>query len=414
MSLHHHVVADRRPVPPHRLRLARQSTTSRPPASAGERITLEGRIVDGDGKPVNDARGRDLAGQRARQVRAPRGRAGQAARARHSAASAACPPTTNGSFRFTTIKPGRVPGPRRALQAPHIVVTIFMRGMLKQLITRMYFPDDPANAEDPVLKLVPPDAARDADREARRRSKEARWSGTSSCRARTRPSSSTTEISHPRCQSLTRRARNACSTRCSRRRRCAAIFSDRGRLQGMLDFEAALARAEASAGVHARGGRDGDRGAVPRRAVRHRCAGASRSARRQSRDPAGARADGARVAASDARGRALRALGRDQPGRDGHRARAAVARRARRRSTPISRGSLRRWPRSRRTHARTPLAGRTWLQQGPPVTLGLKAAGWLSAVERASRARRARACRHRGRSNSAARSARSPRSAIRG
>ena len=60
-----------------------------------------------------------------------------------------------GAFRFATIKPGRVPGPADTLQAPHLVVTVFMRGLLKHLITRLYFPDDPANADDPVLKLVP-------------------------------------------------------------------------------------------------------------------------------------------------------------------------------------------------------------------------------------------------------------------
>jgi protocatechuate 3,4-dioxygenase alpha subunit len=62
----------------------------------------------------------------------------------------------DGRFRFRTIKPGRVPGPDGTLQAPHLNVTIFMRGLLKHLITRMYFPDD-ANAADPVLGRVPVD-----------------------------------------------------------------------------------------------------------------------------------------------------------------------------------------------------------------------------------------------------------------
>ena len=48
-----------------------------------------------------------------------------------------------------------MPGPDGKLQAPHITVTIFMRGLLKQLQTRIYFPDDPANADDPVLNLIP-------------------------------------------------------------------------------------------------------------------------------------------------------------------------------------------------------------------------------------------------------------------
>ena len=60
-----------------------------------------------------------------------------------------------GAFRFSTIKPGRVPGPGGKLQAPHLSVTIFMRGLLKHLQTRIYFPGDPANAEDPILALVP-------------------------------------------------------------------------------------------------------------------------------------------------------------------------------------------------------------------------------------------------------------------
>jgi len=60
----------------------------------------------------------------------------------------------DGIFRFTTIKPGRVPGPDGKLQAPHIVVSVFMRGLLRRLITRIYFPDDATNSEDFALNLV--------------------------------------------------------------------------------------------------------------------------------------------------------------------------------------------------------------------------------------------------------------------
>jgi len=59
------------------------------------------------------------------------------------------------AFRFSTIKPGRVPGPGGKPQAPHLVVSVFMRGLLKHLATRIYFPDEPSNAEDPILRLVP-------------------------------------------------------------------------------------------------------------------------------------------------------------------------------------------------------------------------------------------------------------------
>ena len=54
-------------------------------------------------------------------------------------------------------KPGRVPGEGGVPQAPHINVTIFMRGMLAHLFSRIYFPDDPANATDPVLARVAAD-----------------------------------------------------------------------------------------------------------------------------------------------------------------------------------------------------------------------------------------------------------------
>jgi protocatechuate 3,4-dioxygenase alpha subunit len=57
-----------------------------------------------------------------------------------------------GWFEFTTVKPGRVPMPDGRLQAPHIVVGVFARGLLKRLATRIYFPDEEeANAADPVL-----------------------------------------------------------------------------------------------------------------------------------------------------------------------------------------------------------------------------------------------------------------------
>ncbi len=61
----------------------------------------------------------------------------------------------NGACEFETIKPGRVPGPRGALQAPHLEVGVFTRGVLKILATRIYFSGDAANGECPVLAIVP-------------------------------------------------------------------------------------------------------------------------------------------------------------------------------------------------------------------------------------------------------------------
>ncbi len=56
---------------------------------------------------------------------------------------------------FETVKPGCVPGPDGSLQAPHINVSLFARGLLRQLNTRIYFAGDPANASDAILSLVP-------------------------------------------------------------------------------------------------------------------------------------------------------------------------------------------------------------------------------------------------------------------
>jgi protocatechuate 3,4-dioxygenase alpha subunit len=63
---------------------------------------------------------------------------------------------SDGCSRFSTVKPGRVPWPAGGMQAPHINVSVFARGLLNRVATRLYFDGDPANAEDPVLKMVDP------------------------------------------------------------------------------------------------------------------------------------------------------------------------------------------------------------------------------------------------------------------
>ncbi len=63
-----------------------------------------------------------------------------------------------GRFEFVTVKPGRVPWVDGRPQAPHLVVGVFARGLLKRVATRTYFPDEQtANAEDPVLLGLEPD-----------------------------------------------------------------------------------------------------------------------------------------------------------------------------------------------------------------------------------------------------------------
>jgi protocatechuate 3,4-dioxygenase alpha subunit len=66
-----------------------------------------------------------------------------------------CAADKQGGFRFRTVKPGRVPGPGNTLQAPHIALGMIGPGILKRLVTRVYFSDAPENAEDPILSLVP-------------------------------------------------------------------------------------------------------------------------------------------------------------------------------------------------------------------------------------------------------------------
>ena len=63
----------------------------------------------------------------------------------------------DGIYRFRTIRPGRVPGPGNTLQAPHLAVSVFGRGILKRLATRLYFERGDGNDVDPVLGAVPED-----------------------------------------------------------------------------------------------------------------------------------------------------------------------------------------------------------------------------------------------------------------
>jgi protocatechuate 3,4-dioxygenase alpha subunit len=71
-----------------------------------------------------------------------------------------CRTDATGSFRFTTLKPGPVAGSGNAQQAPHVAVSIFARGLLKGLTTRLYFQDEALNETDPVLSLVENEARR--------------------------------------------------------------------------------------------------------------------------------------------------------------------------------------------------------------------------------------------------------------
>lgn len=112
----------------------------------GERFTITGRVLDGDGKPVSDAL---LEIWQA----GPDGKFGQPGFQGFGRVAT----DDQGAFRFVTLKPGRVEGAGGTAQAPHLSVAVFMRGLLRHLVTRLYFPDEPCNDADPVLGLVPAD-----------------------------------------------------------------------------------------------------------------------------------------------------------------------------------------------------------------------------------------------------------------
>jgi len=61
----------------------------------------------------------------------------------------------DGVYRFRTILPGRVPGPGDTLQAPHIALSVFGRGIIKRLATRLYFAGAAGNDDDPILACIP-------------------------------------------------------------------------------------------------------------------------------------------------------------------------------------------------------------------------------------------------------------------
>jgi len=69
-----------------------------------------------------------------------------------------CGTEEDGRFELVTLKPGRVPWPDGGVQAPHIAIGIFARGLLKRVVTRLYFPDETeANAVDQVLSRLTPE-----------------------------------------------------------------------------------------------------------------------------------------------------------------------------------------------------------------------------------------------------------------
>jgi protocatechuate 3,4-dioxygenase alpha subunit len=125
------------------------------PGVTGERITIVGRVLDGEGKPVPDALIEVWQANSHGKYAHPADDQKKPLEAGFQGYGR-IPVDENGRFSFSTVKPGAVPGPDGKQQAPHIAVAVFARGLLRRLVTRIYFPDEPANASDFVLNLVEP------------------------------------------------------------------------------------------------------------------------------------------------------------------------------------------------------------------------------------------------------------------
>ena len=122
---------------------------------SGERVTIQGRVFDGDGVPVPDAILEIWQANAHGKYDHPEDTQNKPLEPGFKGYGRV-PVTAEGVFRFATIKPGPVPGPNGKEQAPHLVISVFMRGVLRRLVTRIYFPDEPRNAADFILNLGEP------------------------------------------------------------------------------------------------------------------------------------------------------------------------------------------------------------------------------------------------------------------
>ena len=124
------------------------------PNAKGERVRLICRVLDGVGVAVDDAMIEIWQADSDGVYRHPADPRGQERDPNYSGFGRLAT-DKNGMCVFETIKPGRVPVDDGRLQAPHLNVCVFGRGIMKGLPTRIYFAGDPANGDCPILALVP-------------------------------------------------------------------------------------------------------------------------------------------------------------------------------------------------------------------------------------------------------------------
>ena len=127
---------------------------------AGEKIAIEGRVLDGDAAPVPDAVIEIWQANAAGRYNHPDDRQAEKPLDPNFRGFGRVATDAEGRFRIVTVKPGPVPGNGNALQAPHINVALFARGLLIHLFTRIYFAGEPGNASDPLLSAIEDSAAR--------------------------------------------------------------------------------------------------------------------------------------------------------------------------------------------------------------------------------------------------------------
>ena len=121
-----------------------------------EAIRIEGAVYDGAGEPVSDAMVEIWQANQAGRYNDPKDdREDLPLDPETFSGFGRSATDSGGRFSFVTVKPGPVPGPDGEVQAPHIMVSVFARGLLKRVVTRLYFPEEEeANANDPILSSI--------------------------------------------------------------------------------------------------------------------------------------------------------------------------------------------------------------------------------------------------------------------
>jgi protocatechuate 3,4-dioxygenase alpha subunit len=124
-------------------------------AIAGQIIDIVGFVLDGEGAPVPDALIEIWQANAAGRYNSPADPRDTIAIEAAFTGFGRASTGEDGAYRFRTVLPGRVPGPGNSLQAPHAALSVLGRGLLKRLVTRIYFEDGEGNENDPILALAP-------------------------------------------------------------------------------------------------------------------------------------------------------------------------------------------------------------------------------------------------------------------